>query len=272
VAAVAAVNTSLAAAAGAISALVTNILLNSRKFTDVGFDLPKTTNGALTGLAAITGCCALVEPWAAMAIGMMAGWVYLASSHYLVRFGIDDAVDAIPVHLMGGIVGLLSLGFFASTNKMDAAFKNTTNVGFFYSVGNGSLNATLLANEMLAILFIVGWCIGLMVPFFRLLQYIGCLRSDTLEEIAGLDAAYQVAVQEDNDELKAKIQEEFKEHKKKEEKLNRSLHSTHIDVLEVPSSSLYSNSIHRSRKDSTRDSLEENDGIDDEVGKSGLHV
>lgn len=44
--------------------------------------------------------CATVEPWAAVAIGVFAGWFYLLGSNVLIRLRIDDAVDAIPVHMV----------------------------------------------------------------------------------------------------------------------------------------------------------------------------
>ena len=57
-------------------------------------------NGCLTGLVAITARCASVESWAAVFIGFVAGWVYLIGSKFLVWLRIDDAVDAVPVHLI----------------------------------------------------------------------------------------------------------------------------------------------------------------------------
>ena len=57
------------------------------------YDLGKTMNGCLTGLVAITAGCACVETWAAVVIGIFAGWFYLIGSALLVKFRIDDAVD-----------------------------------------------------------------------------------------------------------------------------------------------------------------------------------
>lgn len=54
-------------------------------------------NGCLTGLVAVTAGCATVEPWAAVFIGVCAGWFYLLGSKALIKLRIDDAVDAIPV-------------------------------------------------------------------------------------------------------------------------------------------------------------------------------
>ena len=79
-------------------------------------------NGALGGLVAITANCSVVEPWAAVIIGIIAGWVYVFSSKLLVALKIDDAVDAIPVHLFNGMWGCIATGVFASPRFVRAAY------------------------------------------------------------------------------------------------------------------------------------------------------
>lgn len=122
------------------------------------------------------------------------------------------SVDGIPVHLGGGLWGLLAVGLLASPAKVEDAY-HTTHVGFLYSLGQAKIDASLLACQVLAALFILGWVSCLMIPLFLSLNHMNLLRTDTLEEIAGLDACYQVATQEDNDELKVKIKEEFEKFK-----------------------------------------------------------
>jgi len=56
-------------------------------------------NGCLSGLVAITAGCSVVESWASIIIGLIAGVLYWAFSKLLVKRKIDDAVDAIPVHV-----------------------------------------------------------------------------------------------------------------------------------------------------------------------------
>lgn len=56
-------------------------------------------NGCLSGLVAITAGCSVVESWASIIIGLIAGVLYWAFSKLLVKRRIDDAVDAIPVHV-----------------------------------------------------------------------------------------------------------------------------------------------------------------------------
>jgi Amt family ammonium transporter len=225
VAALTAVNTALAGGGAAVSALLAHNWFNGGSFHELVYDLPKSLNGTLTGLVAVTAGCGVIEPWAALLVGLMAGVSYLQSSRLLVKYRIDDAVDGIPVHLSGGLLGMLWVGLLASPNRMEAAF-GTTHVGLFYSLGSGSADASLLAAQATAIVFILAWVTALMHPFFLGLNYMGWLRTDTLEEIAGLDACYQVATQEDNDDLKLKIQEEFQKFKKdRQRKLERSLTS-----------------------------------------------
>ena len=103
VAARAAVNTSLSAAAGACAALFANVLLQERKTGEYKYDLPSAMNGALSGLVAITAPCGTVENWAALVIGTISAMLYLSASSTLVRFRLDDAVDAIPVHMVNGM-------------------------------------------------------------------------------------------------------------------------------------------------------------------------
>jgi len=120
----AAVSTALAGAAGGISALFTNLYLEERRTGEPHFSLLMAMNGTLGGLVAITSGCALVEPWAAIVIGIVAGWIYIYGSALLIRLRIDDAVDAIPVHMFNGtfsmdaIVAILE-GMFRATHQQN---------------------------------------------------------------------------------------------------------------------------------------------------------
>lgn len=154
------------------------------------FDVKFAMNGTLTGLAAITGPCGIVEPWAAVVIGIVSGLVYIAGTNLLVKCRIDDAVDAIPVHLGGGLWGILSIGFFGSPRRLFDVNGRNEHVGWFYSWGEGSADATLLGAQVVGLLFIFGWVLCTMYPFFIWMDWKGWLRSDPLEEIVGLDTSY----------------------------------------------------------------------------------
>jgi len=185
VAALVAVNTTLAACAGAVAAMFTSTLHDYHRTGLFTYDLGYTMNGCLTGLVSITGACATVEPWAAVVIGVIGAWVYLAASKLLVKLRIDDAVDAIPVHMCGGAWGLLATGLFTKGELLSRAFGLTEHVGWFY---NGS-DFTLCGIQLIAILFVFGWTAVIMGVFFLGLNAIGQLRIDPLEEKAGMDVS-----------------------------------------------------------------------------------
>eukprot|EP00980_Cylindrotheca_fusiformis_P027953 scaffold22574_cov125-Cylindrotheca_fusiformis.AAC.6 len=190
VAAHAAVSTALSGASGGIMALFTNFWIEERRTGEPHFSLVMAMNGSLSGLVAITAGCAVFEPWAAVLTGAVSGWIYMASSWWLIRRRIDDAVDAIPVHMFNGVWGLISVGLCASPDKMELVYNTSKHVGVFYSWGRGSSDATLLACQVITTLFILCWTCFTMLPFFIWLNYKGWLRSDSLEELVGLDISY----------------------------------------------------------------------------------
>jgi Amt family ammonium transporter len=187
VAALVAVNTTLAACAGALSAMFTSTWLGYRTTGLHSYDVAYTMNGLLTGLVAVTAGCASVESWAAVVIGIVAGWIYLASSKLLIKLRIDDAVDAIPVHMFGGAWGLISTGLFSAPDLMEKAYGQSDHVGWFYEWGRGSGNFTLLGIQLIGCLFIIGWTSALMYPYFYVLNLFGSFRVDPAEEAAGMD-------------------------------------------------------------------------------------
>ena len=140
----------------------------------------------LTGLAAITAPCATIEPWAAVVIGTTAGFLYCLASKTLIRFKIDDAVDAIPVHMVGGAWGVLSAGLFSNPCRMEAFFGRSKHVGWFYEWGRGSANFNVVGLQIIAVIFIFSWTFVVMGIFFYILQLMNVLRMDPLEEEAGM--------------------------------------------------------------------------------------
>mmetsp|Transcript_27741 Transcript_27741/g.55995 ORF Transcript_27741/g.55995 Transcript_27741/m.55995 type:complete len:526 (-) Transcript_27741:150-1727(-) len=187
-----AVNTTLAAASAGVTALIANFYLVERITGEGSFTLSATMNGCLGGLVSITGSCGVVEPWAAVIIGFVAGLSYLVTSKLLVRLRIDDAVDAIPVHMTNGIWGTFAVGLFASPPRIEYAYGQSNDVGVFMG-GNG----TLLLCQIISILFVLGWVACLMVPFFCLLNYMGRLRSESVDEVEGLDYRYHGSRKQD---------------------------------------------------------------------------
>lgn len=102
-------------------------------------------------------------------------------------FRIDDAVDAIPVHMVGGAWGVLATGLFSSPRRVEAWLGRTTDVGWFYEWGRGSGNFTLMGIQIVAVLFVFAWTFVVMGVYFWVLNYFNMLRIDPLEEEVGMD-------------------------------------------------------------------------------------
>lgn len=154
------------------------------------YDLSYTMNGCLTGLVSITAGCATVEPWAAVLIGIAGGWFYLLGSNLLVKLRIDDAVDAIPVHMVGGMWGVLSTGLFTSPELLQNAFGQDEHYGWFYAMARDNGDFTLMGIQCIAVLFIFSWTFVMMGVYFVILNWFGWLRIDPLEEEVGMDISY----------------------------------------------------------------------------------
>lgn len=187
VAALCAVNTTVAAAAGCVTALFTDSLLGRMSTGESEYDLTMAMNGCLGGLVGITAGCSVCTPGMSVIIGMIAGWVYILGSKTLVMLKIDDAVDAVPVHFFNGIWGCFAVGLFAEPDNLAVAYgvSDPKLVGAFYG-GSGSL----LGANLCGVLFIIGWVTVIMGPFFAILKVAGLFRVDPLEEDVGLDISH----------------------------------------------------------------------------------
>jgi Amt family ammonium transporter len=100
------VNTNLAAATGALGAMLTAWLLLGKP------DLSMILNGCLAGLVAITAPCAFVSIGSGAVIGLVAGVLVVVSVVGFDRVAVDDPVGALSVHLVNGVWGTLALGLF----------------------------------------------------------------------------------------------------------------------------------------------------------------
>ena len=134
-------------------------------------DLMCVTNGVLAGLVSITASCSVVESWMAALIGAIASFVWMFSLKLLLSLEIDDAVDAVPVHLACGVWGLIAAAIFAKESYVLEIYGFENSKGLVYG-GDGMYLAT-------ALLFIVCSCIWnamVMVPFFWFCDKMGLLK------------------------------------------------------------------------------------------------
>ncbi|GKY91462.1 ammonium transporter Amt3 [Mayamaea pseudoterrestris] len=185
------VNTVLSGGTAGITSLLWHYRYLDRTTGEPFFDLRYAMLGSLCGLAAITAGCGVMEPWAAVITGFVAGLLYSFSSKTLLRFRVDDAVDAIPVHMVSGCWGLISVGLLASPDYLQKAYNHARHPGWFYTLTSGSgSDATLLGAQLCGILFIIGWVLINMLPFFVFLDWKGWFRSEAMEEIVGLDRSF----------------------------------------------------------------------------------
>lgn len=117
-------------------------------------------------------------------IGIVSGWVYVGASKLLLKLRIDDAVDAVPVHMFCGIWGCIATGIFADPERVAFAYGIDDAGGIFYGYGN------VLGTEIVGVLCIILWCAGVMTPFFFGLNMLGMFRVDPVEEKVGLDISH----------------------------------------------------------------------------------
>lgn len=167
-----AINTNLAAAAGAISSMILIWSLSGKP------DLSMIMNGALAGLVAITAPCAFVEPWAAIAIGAVGGIVVVLGVMLLDKLKVDDPVGAVPVHGLNGFWGTLSIGLFGRKAL------SVANDGLFYGGGLKQLGIQALGVTTVAIFVVI--VMGLV---FKLIDVTIRLRANEEEEMTGLDTS-----------------------------------------------------------------------------------
>ncbi|GIV20764.1 MAG: ammonium transporter [Armatimonadota bacterium] len=168
-----ALTTNLAAATGAIGALVTSWALLKKP------DVSMTLNGVLAGLVAITAPCAFVSPLSAAIIGALGGVVVVISVVLLDRAKVDDPVGAVSVHGVCGALGTLALGLFAQEGY---APPNTTGNGLLFGGGIKLLTAQAIGAGAVFL-----WCIATGVILFGLLKITIGIRVSPEEELEGLD-------------------------------------------------------------------------------------
>jgi Amt family ammonium transporter len=172
-------NTFLAASAAMLGWLVVERLKEGHATTLGG------ASGAVAGLVAITPCAGFVGGMAPVYIGLIAGAVCYLALGLKRSFGFDDSLDVVAVHLVGGLVGSLLLGFFA-----DAAINPAvTNEGVFLGGGGSLLRDQIVASVVtLAYSFVVSVAIGVAID-----ATIG-LRVDDAAEDDGLDLSEHAEV------------------------------------------------------------------------------
>jgi ammonium transporter, Amt family len=172
IAAAAFMNTFVAAAAGMIAWLVVEWLKDGHP-TTLG-----ACSGAVAGLVAITPCAGFVGGLAPLYIGLGVGVVCYFAISMKYRFGYDDSLDVVGVHLVGGLFGTLALGLFA-----DASINGlVTNEGLF--LGGG---VDLLIDQAIAAAATIGFAFVATMIIGKVIDMTIGLRVSEADELTGLD-------------------------------------------------------------------------------------
>ncbi|WP_026313681.1 ammonium transporter [Actinomadura flavalba] len=173
VAAVALINTLVATCAAAFAWIIVEKLRDGAS-TTLGI-----ASGVVAGLVAITPAAAFVTPLGAIALGLIAGAVCAFAVSLKYKLGYDDSLDVVGVHMVGGIIGALLIGFIATTAVNDAGADGLLAGGGIGLLGKqaAGVGATILYSFVAT--FIIAKIIDLVMGF----------RVDAEDEISGIDSA-----------------------------------------------------------------------------------
>ncbi len=161
------VNTVIGGAAGIVGGIA--IGWWQRGHCEVGYLI----NGAIAGLVAITANCHVVSPLAALVIGLVASALMVVASEWLLAWRLDDAVGAIPAHLVPGIWGTLSVGLFGDLALID----------------NGNTRIAQLGVQLLGVAACALWSCAMAWLMLRLIGRFGPLRVRPEDEHVGLNVS-----------------------------------------------------------------------------------
>jgi Amt family ammonium transporter len=159
------VNTIAAPAAALLAWLVVEKIRDGKP-TSIG-----AASGAVAGLVAITPACGSLTPIWAIVLGIIAGAVCALAIDLKFKLGFDDSLDVVGIHLVGGLIGTLYLGFFANGTGL-----------FLGGDGSQLLVQAIAALAVLVYSFALAWIIGFVIE-----KTIG-FRVKSEDEIAGIDS------------------------------------------------------------------------------------
>lgn len=161
-----AVTTNLAAAAGAVMAMITSWIKYGKA------DVSMTLNGALAGLVGITAGTANVSSAGAVIIGSIAGIIVIYAVEFFDKIHVDDPVGAIAVHGICGAFGTAAVGIFALEE------------GLLYGGGLAQLGI-----QLLGIVGVFIWTFPLAFILFKAIDAVIGLRVSRHDELEGLDSS-----------------------------------------------------------------------------------
>ena len=166
-----AVNTTLAASAGAVAAMIVTWVRSGKP------DVAMAGNGLLAGLVGVTAGAWVVNGLGAIVIGLGAGIIVVFAVTFFDKIRIDDPVGAVSVHGVCGAFGTIMVGLFSAKESEGVVKK-----GLFYGGGTDQLVSQIIGVvSVAAFVLVTAWIL------FSVLKATVGLRVDEQEEIEGLD-------------------------------------------------------------------------------------
>ncbi|MCQ4209369.1 MULTISPECIES: ammonium transporter [Streptomyces] len=135
-------------------------------------------SGAVAGLVAITPACGVVGVPGAAVVGLAAGVVCSYAVAWKFRFDYDDSLDVVGVHFVGGVVGTVLIGLFATSAMTGSGAKE----GLFYGGGFGQLG-----KQLVAVLVVAAYTFAVTYGLGRAVDRFLGFRAAAEEELTGLD-------------------------------------------------------------------------------------
>jgi Amt family ammonium transporter len=175
-AALALINTTGSGCAGILGWLAVEFV-RDRKGTSFG-----AASGAVAGLVAITPSCGTVSPMGSLIVGAAAGAVCSWAVGLKYRFDYDDSLDVVGVHMAGGLVGTLLIGFLATPENVEALGYGSAGVlhgGGFAQLERQAIAAAVVLAYSLVVTYVIGWAIDKTIGF----------RVEEEVEVSGIDQA-----------------------------------------------------------------------------------
>jgi Amt family ammonium transporter len=171
------VNTFAATCAAAIGWLITEKIRDGHA-TSLG-----AASGVVAGLVAITPACSALSPLGSLVLGLVVGVLAALAVGLKYRFGYDDSLDVVGVHLVGGLVGTIAIGFLATADAPAGVD------GLFYGGGASQLwTQTFAALSVMVFSFVMAWVIG------KIIDVTMGFRVEADDEVAGVDTTVHAEV------------------------------------------------------------------------------
>ncbi len=165
--------TTLVATSAAMLAWLATERIRDGHFTSLG-----AASGVVAGLVAITPACAAVTPMGAIVIGLAAGVLCALAVGLKFKFGFDDSLDVVGVHLVGGLTGTLLIGLLASDKAPNAVN------GLFYGGGFSQLLA-----QAIGAFSVLGYSALMTLAIGLVLKLVMKVRVTPQAELDGIDLA-----------------------------------------------------------------------------------